>query len=132
MLLGKETVVNWYFHYLKHSRKFKNIFKAFSTVGTPDYIAPEVFNGCGYGKECDWWSLGAIMFECLVGFPPFCSESPHLTYKKIINWETYFHVPPHIQLSREAHDLLRRFVLPFKFVPEYYLEMKFYCKWAYL
>lgn len=50
--------------------------QAYSTVGTPDYIAPEVFMQRGYGQECDWWSLGAIMFECLVGYPPFCSETP--------------------------------------------------------
>eukprot|EP00951_Prasinocladus_malaysianus_P028740 scaffold263215_cov39-Prasinocladus_malaysianus.AAC.4 len=34
---------------------------AFSTVGTPDYIAPEVLLKKGYGLECDWWSVGAIM-----------------------------------------------------------------------
>jgi len=44
---------------------------AYSTVGTPDYIAPEIFEQKGYGKECDWWSLGAIMFECLVDTRPF-------------------------------------------------------------
>ncbi|KAI5295191.1 Serine/threonine-protein kinase [Ascosphaera atra] len=58
---------------------------AYSTVGTPDYIAPEIFNGQGYTYLCDWWSVGAIMFECLVGWPPFCAEDATDTYRKIVN-----------------------------------------------
>ncbi|KAI8819922.1 kinase-like domain-containing protein [Fimicolochytrium jonesii] len=80
---------------------------AYSTVGTPDYIAPEVFLQRGYGKECDWWSLGAIMFECLFGYPPFCSENAHDTYRKIINWREYLYLPDDVHLSREAEDLVR-------------------------
>jgi len=64
----------------------------------------------GYGKECDWWSLGAIMFECLIGYPPFCAENASDTYKKIIDWPTYLHFPEEVHLSMEALDLMRRWV----------------------
>ncbi|KAI0773351.1 kinase-like protein [Irpex lacteus] len=83
---------------------------AYSTVGTPDYIAPEIFLQKGYGNECDWWSLGAIMFECLVGYPPFCSESTHDTYMKIIHFQQYLMFPDDVHLSREAEDLIRRLI----------------------
>lgn len=83
---------------------------AYSTVGTPDYIAPEIFQQKGYGNECDWWSLGAIMFECLVGYPPFCSESTHETYQKIMQWQYHLVFPDDVHLSREAEDLIRRLI----------------------
>ncbi|TFK55732.1 AGC/NDR protein kinase [Heliocybe sulcata] len=83
---------------------------AYSTVGTPDYIAPEIFRQQGYGNECDWWSLGAITFECLVGYPPFCSESTHETYQKIVQWQRHLMFPDDVHLSREAEDLIRRLI----------------------
>ncbi|KAI8840917.1 kinase-like domain-containing protein [Chytridium lagenaria] len=81
---------------------------AYSTVGTPDYIAPEVFSQGGYSKECDWWSLGAIMFECLMGYPPFCSPSQEETYRKIMAWRESLIFPEEIYLSYEAEDLIRK------------------------
>ncbi|SCU92487.1 LAFA_0F10924g1_1 [Lachancea sp. 'fantastica'] len=83
---------------------------AYSTVGTPDYIAPEIFLYQGYGQECDWWSLGAIMYECLIGWPPFCSETPQETYRKIMNFEQTLQFPDDIHISYEAEDLIRRFL----------------------
>jgi len=47
---------------------------AYSTVGTPDYIAPEVFSQNGYSQTVDYWSLGVILFEMILGYPPFYSD----------------------------------------------------------
>ena len=81
---------------------------AFSTVGTPDYIAPEVLLKRGYGLECDWWSLGAIMYEMLVGYPPFYSEQPMQTCRKIVHWRQHLRFPPDCSLSPAAKDLICR------------------------
>lgn len=81
---------------------------AYSTVGTPDYIAPEVLLKKGYGMECDWWSLGAIMFEMLVGYPPFYSEDPMSTCRKIVNWRSHLKFPEEASLSLEAKDLISK------------------------
>ncbi|KAJ4774277.1 Serine/threonine-protein kinase CBK1 [Rhynchospora pubera] len=83
---------------------------AYSTVGTPDYIAPEVLLKKGYGMECDWWSLGAIMYEMLVGYPPFYSDEPMNTCRKIVNWRTHLKFPEEAKLSLEAKDLMSRFL----------------------
>lgn len=81
---------------------------AYSTVGTPDYIAPEVLLKKGYGMECDWWSLGAIMYEMLVGYPPFYSDDPMSTCRKIVNWRTHLKFPEEAKLSAEAKDLISK------------------------
>ncbi|KAI3447170.1 hypothetical protein Pfo_003835 [Paulownia fortunei] len=81
---------------------------AFSTVGTPDYIAPEVLLKKGYGIECDWWSLGAIMYEMLVGFPPFYSDDPLTTCRKIVHWRNHLKFPAEARLTPEAKDLICR------------------------
>ncbi|KIX94365.1 uncharacterized protein Z520_09751 [Fonsecaea multimorphosa CBS 102226] len=83
---------------------------AYSTVGTPDYIAPEIFLGQGYTYLCDWWSVGAIMFECLVGWPPFCAEDTHDTYRKIVNWRESLYFPDELVLGRDAEDMIRSFL----------------------
>lgn len=95
----KERMESW---------KKKRRVLAYSTVGTPDYIAPEVFMQRGYSKECDWWSVGVIMFEMLIGYPPFCSESPQETYRKIMNFKETLRFPEEPVISEEAQDLIER------------------------
>jgi len=82
---------------------------AYSTVGTPDYIAPEVFLQTGYNSSCDWWSLGVIMYEMLIGFPPFCSETPQETYKKVMHWRESLVFPPEVPISEQSKETIRRF-----------------------
>ncbi|KAL9049246.1 MAG: hypothetical protein Q9162_007321 [Coniocarpon cinnabarinum] len=79
---------------------------AYSTVGTPDYIAPEIFTGKGYDFACDWWSVGTIMFECLIGWPPFCAEESTDTYRKIVDWPRHLHFPPDQKLITDADKRL--------------------------
>ncbi|KAM3379084.1 serine/threonine-protein kinase 38 isoform X1 [Capsicum galapagoense] len=81
---------------------------AFSTVGTPDYIAPEVLLKKGYGMECDWWSLGAIMYEMLIGYPPFYADDPITTCRKIVHWRNHLRFPEDTKLPYEAKDLICR------------------------
>ncbi|XP_031744615.1 serine/threonine-protein kinase 38-like isoform X2 [Cucumis sativus] len=92
---------------LQHWQKNRRML-AYSTVGTPDYIAPEVLLKKGYGMECDWWSLGAIMYEMLVGYPPFYSDDPMSTCRKIVNWRTHLKFPDEAKLSLLAKDLISK------------------------
>eukprot|EP01133_Synstelium_polycarpum_P007899 gene7899-9273_t len=95
----------------KHQRRVL----AYSNVGTPDYTAPEVLMQNGYSAECDWWSVGVIMFEMLVGYPPFCSETQRETYHKIMNWKYTLpkimeEAKAEVSLSAEAQDLIEMFL----------------------
>ena len=83
---------------------------AFSTVGTPDYIAPEVFTREGYGPEVDWWSLGIIMFEMMIGYPPFFSDTSKETCNKILHWKEYLSIPPEANISKEAIDIIKKLI----------------------
>ncbi|KAF9482115.1 kinase-like protein [Pholiota conissans] len=81
---------------------------AYSVCGTNSYMSPEVIRGHGYSYSCDWWSLGVIMFECLYGFPPFVSNSRHVTRQKILNWKQALRFPARPVVSHEAINLMQQ------------------------
>ncbi|XP_025271213.1 microtubule-associated serine/threonine-protein kinase 3 isoform X4 [Camponotus floridanus] len=53
--------------------------------GTPEYIAPEVILRQGYGKPVDWWSMGIILYEFLIGCVPFFGETPEELFAHTVN-----------------------------------------------
>jgi len=88
----------------------------YSTVGTPDYMAPEILQQRGYTQSVDWWSLGIICYECLVGYPPFYSDDGDAmqTCRKIIHHQTALEMPHESNLTKEAKHLLYRLICSHK------------------
>ncbi|KAG5233864.1 serine/threonine protein kinase [Salix suchowensis] len=78
-----------------------------SAVGTPDYLAPEILLGTGHGTTADWWSVGVILFELIVGIPPFNAEHPQTIFDNILNCKIPWPRVPEA-MSPEAHDLIDR------------------------
>ncbi|EED95796.1 cAMP dependent protein kinase, partial [Thalassiosira pseudonana CCMP1335] len=68
----------------------KVAFKTFTLCGTPEYIAPEVLLNKGHGKGVDWWTLGILMYEMMVGEPPFLDEDPMRIYQQILTGKISF------------------------------------------
>ncbi|XP_014670714.1 PREDICTED: serine/threonine-protein kinase Warts-like [Priapulus caudatus] len=81
---------------------------AHSLVGTPNYIAPEVLLRMGYTQLCDWWSVGVILYEMVVGQPPFHANTPAETQQKVINWQHSLHIPKEASISAAAEDIIYR------------------------
>lgn len=53
-------------------------------VGTAEYLSPEMINESGHDKGVDWWALGILMYEMIIGIPPFYHKNKKLMYKMII------------------------------------------------
>ena len=81
--------------------------KAYTICGTPQYLAPEVLSDKGYDCTVDWWSLGCVLYELLVGRSPFRillgdSLNEDFYKKKIL-------IPDYV--SDEAQDLITKLLI---------------------
>jgi serine/threonine protein kinase len=68
--------------------------------------APEIVAQKPHGKEVDWWSLGILLYELVVGVPPYVSENMHEVFDKIVQDPVEF--PSNISLSKPLQDLILR------------------------
>ncbi|XP_044029449.1 microtubule-associated serine/threonine-protein kinase 3 isoform X5 [Siniperca chuatsi] len=84
--------------YEGHIEKDAREFSDKQVCGTPEYIAPEVILRQGYGKPVDWWAMGIILYEFLVGCVPFFGDTPEQLFGQVIsdeiNWPEGEDAPP--------------------------------------
>ena len=76
--------------------------RSYSFCGSPEYMSPEMLKALGHGREVDFYSIGALLFEMLTGLPPFYDSNRSKMYLKILNED--LDLPPY--LSRNVKNLL--------------------------
>lgn len=68
--------------------------KKSSFVGTAEYVSPELLKNNKCGIESDVWAIGCILYQFIVGLPPFKGTTEYLTFEKIVNldykWPNFF------------------------------------------
>lgn len=84
--------------------------QTFTLVGTPDYMAPEVILCTGHTKSVDWWMLGVLLFELLVGRAPFEAENTQKVYEAVKRGIDAVHFPQ--ECRRPASELVRLLCRP--------------------
>ncbi|KAG0230396.1 hypothetical protein BGX31_005855 [Mortierella sp. GBA43] len=102
----------------RQPKEYRNegIRRAFSIVGSADYMAPEILANKGYDFGVDYWSLGCILFEFLCGYSPFQAEDTRQTCVNVWHWRKVLQRPVYdtienleFNLSNEAWDLITRY-----------------------
>lgn len=90
--------------------------RAFSIVGSPDYMAIEILTqeSAGYDYSVDYWSLGCILFEAVCGYPPFTAPTTDKVWINLYNWKKVLERPLYegddveFNLTDDCWDMITR------------------------
>lgn len=80
--------------------------KSFTLCGTPEYLAPELVLSRGHDKSVDYWALGCLLYELLVGHTPFQDEQHDEIFKKVIHSQKHLAFPR--GLDNDSQDLVKK------------------------
>lgn len=89
-----------------YSKKMKSDL-TYSLCGIPEYYSPEMITQTGYYKSVDFWQLGILLYEMIIGYTPFLDSDPVKLYAKIKNCNIKF--PKNI--NKNAKTIIRHFLI---------------------
>ena len=84
--------------------------RSFTLCETPEYLSPELVLSKGHNKSVDYWALGCLVYELLVGTTPFQDQQQPKIFEKIIHCDKHLHFPE--DFDEDAKDLIRRLLTP--------------------
>jgi serine/threonine protein kinase len=84
--------------------------RTFTLCGTVEYMSPEQVQGTGHSLAVDWWTVGILLFEMAVGYPPFFAENPFAVYRQILDGIKRVKFP--VSISKPSAAAIKAFLAP--------------------